>query len=329
VGFPLETEIAARKSLWKILSLLRLICKTYEARFFKGIRCLYFSPGGPSFSAVYRDCIYLLATRPFMRGTMLAFHSSGVASYIHSLSLPMRPIVRYAFSRVELAIQLSAASPPDGVTLHAKQVTVIPNAVPDKAKGWFPRKNSGVFRIIYMGLVTVDKGVLDLLRACRVLGDKKIIFELLIVGSFVSPEEETLLRRTAEYLPQGSVIFSGPLTGDAKEEALRSADVFCFPSFWHTETFPLVLLEALCFGLPIVASRWRGIPDLLGTLEECGTLVDIHALDQISSVLEALAKDPTLREVQSRNARLRYERFFTMKPFLSAYDSAFRRLVES
>jgi glycosyltransferase involved in cell wall biosynthesis len=326
--FSKESADQGNIALSKVFSLIGLIWKTYKARFFEDIRYLYFSPGGPSFSAIYRDALYLLAARPIMRGTMLVYHSSGVAEYIKNLPALTRPIVCHAFTHVELAIQLSKSAPPDGPDLQAKRVIFIANAVPDEAGGWFPRAQSDTLKILYMGVVTVGKGVLDLLTACRTLADKKIAFHLILAGSFASVDEEALLRRSADELPSGSVAFAGPLTGHSKTEVFRSADVFCFPSFWHTETFPLVLLEALCFGLPVVSSRWRGIPDLLGTTQECGTLVDVHAIDQISSALETLAKAPAFREMQSRNARSRYESLFTVGPFSHAYDSAFNSLVE-
>ena len=131
----------------------------------------------------------------------------------------------------------------------------------------------------------------------------------------------------ASSLPPGAVHFAGPLTGNAKNEVFRSHDVFCFPSFWHAETFPLVLIEALSFSMPVVASRWRGIPDLLGENASCGTIVDIHAIDQISQALEEFARNPELRRNQSHHARQRYEACFQVNQFFHAYDNAFNSLL--
>jgi glycosyltransferase involved in cell wall biosynthesis len=314
-------------SVMKILALLRLILRTYQARFQKRIVFLYFSPGGPVTAAVLRDGIYLLAVRPIMRGTMLVYHSSGVAEFIENLPPVIRPLIKAGFSGARLAIQLSSFAPPDGAALQAQETRIIPNALPDDAGPWFPRKQDGTLRILYMGVVAIGKGVRDLLLAAHELFKEQIPFRLMLAGDFRSADEESELRQLAKGLPRGSVEFTGSLSGEAKKEAFRSNDVFCFPSFWHAETFPLVLLEALAFGMPVVASRWRGIPDLLGTDGSCGSLVDIHAIDQLSAALERLAREPTLREAMSRNARLRYEERFRLDQFYVNYNEAFSVLT--
>jgi len=327
--FSKQSTDQGKLSVGKFVVLFRLILSTFKRRFVDGVRHLYFSPGGPSLSAIVRDGLYLLMVRPFMSKTMFVYHSSGVADYIERTPGLIRPVVRHAFAGVELAIQLSENTPPDGVALGAEETRVIPNAVPDGAGPWFARVPKQHLKILYMGLVTEGKGVGDLLLAAQDLSARGIDCEVQIVGAFRSDDEERELRGLAERLPAGAVTFSGALAGEAKHEAFRSSDVFCFPSFWHTETFPLVLLEALSYGLPIVATYWRGIPDLIGTDGSCGTLVNVHATAQIATVLEELALNPTLRQSQSKAARSRYERYFCMEPFFAAYDAAFSSLVRS
>ena len=316
-------------SVGKFASLVGLIATTYRARFGQGIRYLYFSPGGPRLSAIVRDALYLLATRPVMRGTMLVYHSSGVAAYLAALPAWVRPILRRAFTGVELVVQLSPNAPADGAALGARQVIYIANAVSDEAGSWFRRQPNQAIHLLYMGVVTAGKGVKDLLEACRILASRQVAFELRLVGAFTSEREEGLLRRIAADLPQGSVHFDGPLSGSAKREAFVWADVFCFPSYWPAETFPLVLLEAFSFGLPIVATRWRGIPDLMGAPGECGTLVDIHAIDALADAVQEAAHSPELRVAQSRNARQRYESCYTPDSLYSRYDDAFTMLVST
>jgi glycosyltransferase involved in cell wall biosynthesis len=55
----------------------------------------------------------------------------------------------------------------------------------------------------------------------------------------------------------------GFVSGRQKENALREADLFCFPTQYTAENQPVTLIEAMAFGLPIVTTRWRSIPEML------------------------------------------------------------------
>jgi len=54
----------------------------------------------------------------------------------------------------------------------------------------------------------------------------------------------------------------GFVSGLKKEKALREADLFCFPTRYSAENQPVTLIEAMAFGLPIVTTRWRSIPEM-------------------------------------------------------------------
>ena len=60
------------------------------------------------------------------------------------------------------------------------------------------------------------------------------------------------------------VRFHGVLDGDAKWRMFAETDALCLPTHYESETFPTVLLEAMSMSLPVVATRWRGIPEMAG-----------------------------------------------------------------
>ena len=59
------------------------------------------------------------------------------------------------------------------------------------------------------------------------------------------------------------VTYAGFVFGPAKQRILTESDCFCFPTYYYAESFGLVLVEAMAFGLPVITTRWRSIPELL------------------------------------------------------------------
>ncbi len=105
-----------------------------------------------------------------------------------------------------------------------------------------------------------QKGVTHLIRAAKILKDvflKGKPFQLVIVGD--GPLRPSLEEETRLYDLDGSVTFEG-VRGNIPDY-LNAFDVFVLPS--ETEGLPLVLLEAMAAGLPVVASKVGGIPEVI------------------------------------------------------------------
>ena len=92
--------------------------------------------------------------------------------------------------------------------------------------------------------------------------------------------------------------------------------MFCFPSFFECETFGLVLLEAMACGLPVVSTRWRGIPSVVDE-GETGFLVEPRDSHAVAERLETLANNAALRNSMGCAGRARFEREFTLPRFVS------------
>jgi glycosyltransferase involved in cell wall biosynthesis len=122
--------------------------------------------------------------------------------------------------------------------------------------------------------------------------------------SFVGagPNEEAL-RRTFADLP---ATFVGPLHGPELAAAYASADLFVMPS--PTETLGLVVIEAMAAGLPVVAARRGGIPDLVVD-GATGLLYDFDQPGALTYALRTMAEDPLLRLTMGAAGRRRAERW--------------------
>lgn len=109
--------------------------------------------------------------------------------------------------------------------------------------------------LISVGELTKRKNNITMIEAMRELGDLPVSY--LICGS--GPKEEMLKRQVQEWGLQDRVKFAGYVTN--VPELLCQADCFVFPSF--QEGLPVAVMEAMAVGLPVIATRIRGITDLI------------------------------------------------------------------
>ena len=125
-------------------------------------------------------------------------------------------------------------------------------------------------------------------------------------------ENETFRKMVEERGLEGIVLYEGPLYGDAKLEALGEADMLVHPT--REDCFPLVILEAMAAGLPVVSTREGAIPD---EVEDgiTGILCDKGNPEALADAIETLLQDNTVRERMGAAGRIRYETYFTRGQF--------------
>jgi glycosyltransferase involved in cell wall biosynthesis len=164
---------------------------------------------------------------------------------------------------------------------------------------------------------------MDLIEACGKLAARGVTFQLEAMGQWQSDEFEARIRQRIDALDLGRHIrFLGVKVGDEKYVAYRRADVLCFPTFFNCETFGNVIVEAMACGLPVVSTRWRGIPSIVDD-RVTGFLVEPHDADALADRLATLAEDIELRQRMGRAGRLKFEREFTY----NRYANRMRRML--
>jgi glycosyltransferase involved in cell wall biosynthesis len=118
----------------------------------------------------------------------------------------------------------------------------------------------GPAQLLFVGPLVRRKGLHSLLEALRLVMKEGLSFRLSIAGD--GPERSSLQREAARTSVGEFVTFEGRVSDQRLIQLYESADVFVFPS--HQEGFGLVLVEAMSFGLPIVACEVPPIPEVVG-----------------------------------------------------------------
>jgi glycosyltransferase involved in cell wall biosynthesis len=160
--------------------------------------------------------------------------------------------------------------------------------------------------VLFLGRVVPEKGPDLLLKAARVLHERGLDFRVRIVGSSGFNAKDPLsayeleLRELAR--PLGKKVAFVPFVDRGRVvDEYKGASVFCVPSNWD-EPLGLTVLEGMACGLPVVASRRGGIPEIGG---EAVLYFDPPDVSELAGHLEGLLRDEADRCVWGERARTR------------------------
>jgi glycosyltransferase involved in cell wall biosynthesis len=325
--FSRELKSNGTIKIAKLWELLRVIAAIYLAKLKKRPEVIYYPPSGPSFVPVIKDIVVLELTRWLFSATVFHFHAGGITEYAQTMNPILRRLFRFSFARPDLVIRTASLSAQDGKGLDCKKEVVVANGIPDVAGESVRRTvvKGAPVRVLLVALLREDKGVLVAIEAVQQLLSAGMDVELTCVGEWDSPHVQARAESMIEPGFKSRFIFPGVQTGCNKWKYYQNANIFLFPSFFHSETFGIVLLEAMCFSLPVVATRWRGIPEVV----EEGSCAILCEPQDIAGCRDALAKlvgDPSLRDRMGHKSRERFQSKFTVEAYRKAMERVLAQL---
>jgi len=160
--------------------------------------------------------------------------------------------------------------------------------------------------VLYVGLLTPRKGVLDLIEASRTLREEGVEHELLLLGG--TPDEGPAAAQPVLEAARGHATLLGTRPPSEMPDAYASADVFCLPSWW--EAMPLSVLEAMAASLPVVATDVGDVRRLV-LHGESGFVVPPRSPQALADALRVLLLDPDLRRRAGEAGRRRADQHFS------------------
>ena len=258
----------------------------------------------------FRDFIFLALCRPLFSKVLIHYHAGNLVEFLGRSPL-LSTLGRFTYGRGVWTIRLGKFCP--APIYPGNQVFDIPNGI-DAPADLPKRSPSNSFRILFLGNLFEDKGVMDLIDAVHALALKSSTpITLSLVGGW--PDDVTrakIEQRIASLPAHVTCPAPAPAFGKEKWSALANHDVFAFPSYYRSENLPLVIIEAMAAGPPVIASDWRGIRSLVED-RVTGLLVPPHDIPKLRDALQLLAQDPKLRASMEQSARSYYEQHLTAR----------------
>jgi glycosyltransferase involved in cell wall biosynthesis len=282
----------------------------------KDVRVVYL-PIAQEFPGLVRDLAFVLVPRLLGKPVVIHLHGGSFCAFFDRQNRIVRLLIRSILGGAARGIVLTEALRPAlECVLPSSRLVVVQNGV-DLRGG--VREESELepesVTALFLSSLFPSKGLLVFLEALALARRQEPRLRGVVAGPWPSQQVEEEARRLVQRLfPDDSVVFTGPVGGAEKTRVLMEADIFCLPSFYPQEGQPLVIIEAMAAGLPVVSTRWRGIPETVVD-GETGLLVESASADLVAEKLVALATDTPRRRRLGRNGRARYERLYTQEAF--------------
>lgn len=273
-----------------------------------------------------RDSVLVVTAWLFRCRIVAHYRGANFDNFYRLSSLPLRWYVRRVLRLMDgIIVQAGALKEMFRGIFPLESIQVLPNGL-DFTNWTAPvRDSSPRVRLLFVGHLTFAKGFYDLILAYQQLRVRYPQLELCYAGEtmdnerqkfrvaeLLAPEHKRyffdhvseISNRIKEFLDSqesNHAKYLGRIAGDEKRRAFESADVFVLPSY--TEGFSMAVLEAMAYGLPVVATRVGALQEILQDGNH-GFLVQPRDAIDLAAKLRLLIDDGELRrKIGASNAR--------------------------
>ena len=281
----------------KVFALLTACARTIAARFRENCDTLYYVPAPGKRGALWRDLLVMLLCRPFFKRLVLHWHAAGLDAWLATQATTLElGLTRLLLGRADLSVVLAESLRADAAALTPRRIAVVSNGITDPGQQSSPRPppGDGPFQVLFLGLCSEEKGlfatasaVLAANRAARA-PKAEPRFTLVAAGPLADFATGSLFEELCRQYP-ATLRYAGPVHGAEKTNLFRTSHCLCLPTRYPAEGQPLVLLEAMAHDLPVIATRWRAIPE---TVPPETVLVAPGDHEALGAALRELSRHP-------------------------------------
>ena len=286
--------------------------------------------------AFLRDAVLILTAHFSGVYVVAHLHGAHFGDFRGRASWPLRRFIDLVLGRTDRVVVLGEclrsilgpAVPPD-------RIRVVPNGIDLPASDAeqcrsATRQTSGQpFHMLFMGVLDETKGFRELIRALPELRAACPGAFLTLAGRW---ESELLRAEVAAEIGslglEDAVEFTGVVLGEEKTKLFAAADLLALPTYYPLEGLPVVILEAMAAGCPVVATARGAIAEVVND-QETGLIVPERDHAALVAALVRLATDQELRAAMGSRARDLHQRRYTAAHFADNLKQVFLGLGSS
>jgi glycosyltransferase involved in cell wall biosynthesis len=309
-----ELDRIRRFEIRKILRAFALYLQVARRLFGAGRPSLAYITLSPSGWAFYRDVVLTALLRVSGTRCMFHLHGRGVATAV--ADAPWKTFLyRFVFARAHVIVLGERLYPEIAGFVPRERVFIVPNGVADLRRADRTRLRTGAHlmrrtgppKVLFLSNMLEAKGPFVLLEALAVLAGAGLEFHGVFAGAWRGALTPAAFAERVRALGlEDRVTHLGPVHGLRKVKAFMDADIFVLPTYYQNEALPLVVLEAMMHGLPVVTTTVGALPDVVAA-GRCGELVEPRDAAGLARALGRLLGDPQRRARYGAAGRSRYE----------------------
>lgn len=316
-----------KKSIFKYLFVFRVATKLFFTIITKKIDLVYLtlSPSGFGF---LKDSVLVLILKLFNKKIIFHIHGKGVSTYYKSLPRLFKFYYRFIFNNVSIILLSEILKKDLDFKKNINNIFFINNGIKRKylSQPKIENKNNYPLKILFFSNFQKSKGIFDLLNAIPTLKKKYgESVNYILAGDSIS---DNVTRKMEVLIHNNSiedvVKLVGPKYNKEKENLFAGASIFVHPTL--NDCFPLVLLEALKFGLPIVTTNEGAISDIV-TDRINGLIIKKNCPSDISEKLSELIEKENLRFEMSTENKKKFLKNFTSKTMEENLVKVFEKVI--
>ncbi|MEY2619163.1 MAG: hypothetical protein RL522_2165 [Pseudomonadota bacterium] len=309
---PLDTR-GARGAAWSLAVLVLALGRLVQGRL--GGRLAGVHVNMAERLSLVRKSLVVAACHALGVPVVLHLHAAQLHRAWPRFPTPARALVRWVFSLPACCIVLGRESADfvhRELRVPADRIEVVINGVPEPARrapAPRPCKRHAPPRLLFVGNLSARKGVPELLRALALAPLASLPVHLTLAGG----GDAQTFRAIAMAMGLGErVRFEGWAEQTRVAQLMAESDVLVLPS--HDEGLPLVILEALACGVPVVCTPVGEIPHALQEGVHARFVAPGDVIGLARTLADLLA-DRAQRETLARNGRALYQAAFSLPRF--------------
>ena len=203
--------------------------------------------------SAFRKCIFMAYAKFWRKKTIIHFHSFSPDTTICS---KYRYLYHYLFRKADVVIVLSETWKKvcDDVFLLGDKIKVVYNPCSTVMSD---KKYNKRQQILYAGTINSRKGYVDMIKAFALIAKNYPDWQIVFAGNGETDEGRVLATQLGI---DKQTLFLGWVSGTEKDKVFKEATIFCLPSY--AEGFPMAVLDAWSYGLPVITTPVGGISDI-------------------------------------------------------------------